>query len=885
MHRDQRRTRGTSMTMTMHIAKRLCGLLVLACLSSPVWALGLGELDLDSALNERFKANVELFDTAGLEASEIRVALATAEDFERVGVERFFFLTTLKFEIDEVRGKPVIRISSTQPISEPYLNFLIEVIWPSGRMLKEYTVLLDPPTFTQAAAPAVTAPSRDTASSQVSGAIDRGNVNVPSARSSQSSPSGSGVRSTGAVNSDGTYGATGRNDTLWKIASDTLPAADVTVQQNMLAIKRINPEAFIRDNINLLKAGYVLRTPSAADARSIGVEDAKQRVLMENEAWRTGRALPESGTAVASQSGSPDLKAQVDATDSTSTAPAATDGEGKLRIVAEAGDSAQGTADTAATEAAGSVSAEERDRLSRQLEELTYKMDRELEAAGEQVAVKERQLEVKDQEIAELQAQVAAMREQMQQLSAQRAQNQSTASNPDAPWWQSPTVLGGGLGALVLLSVLGLLFARKRRSAAEAEFYASEVEADAERAVADRSEPLFEEDAPGAAEAAVAAETLDSDWDTQADEDAAVTAVEESWDDAEDDAIYADSDADAGYDDEFAESTAENVVGSDETADGQIGDVIGESEIYIAYGRYPQAVNLLTGALAQDPDRHDVRCKLLELYAETNDRESFNSEFSTLQERCDDVEVLNAARELEGRLEEVSAEMALSDDDVAAEPAAHDTPDVDLDLALDTDDSLDDAPTVDLSDASLDADDSGDFELELDDFDGAANDATDLEASASETAFADSTASEDAADALASEPAASDDLGGDLGLDFDPDRDVEHGASVAAPGAAAVAGAAASSAAQSPADNEDLLDLDAILDDNAGLDLDGDINPEIDDEFDFADSEDGASTKLDLAKAYIDMGDEDGARDILNEVLAEGTQTQQQQAQELLENI
>ncbi|MFK7916427.1 MAG: FimV family protein, partial [Pseudomonadales bacterium] len=203
------------MRTTLHVAQRLCGLLVLACLSAPTWALGLGELDLESALNERFKADIELFDTAGLEASEIRVSLASTEDFERVGVERFFFLTTLKFDIQDVRGKPVIRVSSTQPISEPYLNFLVEVLWPSGRMLKEYTVLLDPPTFTQAAAPAVSAPSRTTASNRTSGAIDRGNVAVPRSNSSgRGSRAGSANR--GTVNGDGTYGATTRNDTLWK---------------------------------------------------------------------------------------------------------------------------------------------------------------------------------------------------------------------------------------------------------------------------------------------------------------------------------------------------------------------------------------------------------------------------------------------------------------------------------------------------------------------------------------------------------------------------------------------------------------------------------------------------------------------------------------------
>ncbi len=870
MRRDQRRTRGTSMRTSMHVAWRLCGLLLLGCLSGQSWALGLGELDLNSALNERFKANIELFDTGGLESTEIRVSLATSEDFERVGVERFFFLTTLKFDITEVRGKPTIKVSSTQAISEPYLNFLVEVLWPSGRMLKEYTVLLDPPTFTQAAAPDVVAPTRDTASSQVSGAIDRGQVNVPAPRaSSQRSAPGSRV---GGVNSDGTYGATNRSDTLWKIASDTLPADDVTVQQNMLAIKRLNPEAFIRDNINLLKAGYVLRTASSSDAKTLTVAEAQQRVIQENEAWRTGRSIPEAGAQLA-EATEPALKAQVDATDAADApAVSAESPEGQLRIVAEAGDSAQGATDPEIEGEGGAAALEERDRLSRELEELTYKMDRELELASDQVTVKERQLEVKDQEIAELQAQVARMRDEMQRLTAERAQNQSAPSDSQAAWWQSPMVLGAGLGALVLLSVGGLLVARKRRADEEAEYYAHEMATEAELATGERAEPYVaaaaEADSDALEEEATSLvdDLAESDWDAQSDEADETAETDFSAEtSAFDDGLSLD-DEQPSYTDDAEVGLAENAAG-DELQEGQISDVIGESEIYIAYGRFPQAVNLLTGALAQDPDRHDVRCKLLELYAEMNERDNFNSEMETLVQRCDDEDVLTAARELEGRLEEVAADIAQASDTEETETEeAEDDNGFDLSLDDESDDTAVDFSSVD--DSVTEA--SDDFELEIDDLDQADASAP----SAEDTAF---TEAEDEIAELYTEDAQSgsgDQLGGDLGLEFDPDRDVDSKTDLAA-------------AANDDNGDDDLLDLDALLDDNggteaesAGLDLGG-----VEDEFDFADSEDGTSTKLDLAKAYIDMGDEDGARDILNEVLTEGSETQQKQAQELLENI
>lgn len=872
----------------LRTALRLCGLLVFAGLSQSSWALGLGELDLQSALNERFDGKIELFDTAGLEGTEIRVSLASAEDFERVGVERFFFLTTLKFEVESTGGRPIIRASSTQPISEPYLNFLVEVLWPSGRLLKEFTVLLDPPTFTQAAAPEVVAPARESVAGPASGTIDRGQVNRPAPRQAPRAGNRAPRTPSARTSGDGTYGTTTRNDTLWQIASETLPAADVSVEQNMLAIKRKNPEAFINDNINLLKAGYVLRTPTAAEAKALDVADAAQRVVRENEAWRTGRVLPE--TQLAGDATQPELKAQVDATQPAASAKqAAASSDGQLRIVAEAGDSAQGGVDPGAS--GDAASAEEVDRLSRELEAMTLERDRERELLGDQLSVKDRQLEVKDQELAELQKQINEMRETMKELSAQRAQNQSVSSRAaDAAWWQSPLVLGGAAGALVLLSVIGLIMGRRRRAQAEADFYDAQTEA--ELAVAARAEPSLNDafdDAPASlpetAEAAVAEledDLADSDWDVAAETNDESVADDFGMDDveAEEDNPF------AGFDDD---SAAEHADGDDDGDHdgGQISDVIGESEIYIAYGRYPQAVNLLTGALSADPDRHDVRCKLLELYAETNDREAFDSEYAELSNRCDDAEVIAAADELRGRLEQ---DEAVALDDLEPEPSAEaDDASGALDgLSLDGDGQDEEAFASDgLADAVPEAGEAAEriealgevslsegadeFELELDGLDSTAQsveDASidlDLDLDIDDQPFA----ANDPAPVTNGETGAGDELGGDLGMDFDPDRDVATGTFEAAEAPAA-------------ATLDDDLDLDALLSDDSDSSA-GDFD--VDDEFDFADPEDGTSTKLDLAKAYIDMGDEDGARDILNEVLTEGSEAQQRQAQELLETI
>ena len=123
--------------------------LALGTLSVPAHALGLGDLSSRSALNQNFQGDIALLSVEPEELDAVRVRLADAEAFSRAGVERPFYLSLLKFEPTvTAKGRTVIRVTSEFPIREPFMNFLIEVNWPNGRLLREYTVLLDPPTTT-----------------------------------------------------------------------------------------------------------------------------------------------------------------------------------------------------------------------------------------------------------------------------------------------------------------------------------------------------------------------------------------------------------------------------------------------------------------------------------------------------------------------------------------------------------------------------------------------------------------------------------------------------------------------------------------------------------------------------------------------------------------
>lgn len=812
--------------------------LLAACLATPAqtWALGLDELDVTSALNERFVGTIELLDAQGLQTSEIVVSMASREDFERVGVERFFYLTNLKFSVEMVNGSALVKVSSTQPIAEPYLNFIVEVLWPRGRLLKEYTVLLDPPTFSQAPAPAVQAPAQNIARPAPQQSTPGTRVDLqpgtPARRPAQRAP-GDGLMTT-------------RADTLWKIASRTLPSDQVSVNQHMLAIQRKNPNAFLRGNINLLKAGYVLDIPTESESLDLASNAATQEVAAQTQAWRSGDTTEQIASNMSTANDEePQLRSAVDATQGgTQTSTSANQGQGQVRIVASTGELASGTA--SGDDPTVNVLLEENDTLARQVDELSYKLDREAEIATNQITVKDRQLEVKDQELAEMAERLRALEAQ----AAQAPQNQNQSPNPtspDTPWWMSPMMLFGVIGLLILILVVVLIRLRNARAeqdAYENEFYEDEAAADAD---------TFE-DVDDTAEA-----------NTQTDQyldDAAASAAVEPFigevEDASDEYLTTDDDQ-ITSEEESAEDLDDDTQISDdpENEPGKTGDVIGEAEIYIAYGRYGQAANLLTSVLSSEPERWDVRLKLLEVFVESHDEAAFAEQAQYVLDHCDDEEVLMACRDLEAQFD--SSHVDLSTDDasgdtaaVIADEASNDNDGIDLDLEdleLPTGASAAGAGFTDLSEETLEE------ELTLDDSTLAGVE-TDTD-SEFELEF------DDVTETIAEADSSSDELGGDLGIDFDPDREPLGESAAAA---------------------SDDVELDLPTLDEA---TDASSSDQGADEFEFDNPESGDinATKLDLAEAYIDMGDGDGAQDILKEVLDEGSPEQKQKAQSMLDSL
>lgn len=231
-----------------------------ALYSGLVPALGLGEITLHSALSQPLDAEIELFDVGDLTAEDMRVRLAPADVFSRSGVDRLYFFNDLRFTPLLRGGKSVIRVVSTQPVREPYLNFIVEVLRPNGQLYREYTVLLDPPS--SAAYRSLAAPAASAAPAVV----------ATTPRVAPVAPVRPAVMPTAQ---QGNRYSVVSGDSLWKIATRlAADAGQVTPQALMSDIHALNPQAFINGDINRLRAGAQLLLPDSLASAAPAVAEA-----------------------------------------------------------------------------------------------------------------------------------------------------------------------------------------------------------------------------------------------------------------------------------------------------------------------------------------------------------------------------------------------------------------------------------------------------------------------------------------------------------------------------------------------------------------------------------------------------------------------------------
>jgi pilus assembly protein FimV len=288
------------------------------------FALGLGAIQVKSALNQPLNAEIQVIADSPAEAAGLNVSLAKAEDFQRVGLDRARVSIPIDFEVITTGRNPVIRLTTKDPVREPFLDFLVEANWAKGRVLREYTVLLDPPVMAPAlrGSTATVAPAHEAApapstklESPPPKAKPAPHVKPPKAVAQSKpapaskpaappppkpAPAPAATRTASA----GDYGPVAEGETLSEIARAT---KDENTDTNamMLALLQANPNAFYKDNINALKRGAILRIPSHDDVKAAGnMAAAAAAVREQNQSWTSGN-VPVSKPTLVAKTGEP----------------------------------------------------------------------------------------------------------------------------------------------------------------------------------------------------------------------------------------------------------------------------------------------------------------------------------------------------------------------------------------------------------------------------------------------------------------------------------------------------------------------------------------------------------------------------------------------------
>ena len=734
--------------------------------SMSLMALGLGEIKLKSGLNQPLVAEISLLSIRGESNEQLRGKLGSASDFDRSGIERSYFLTRIKFKtITKPDGTRVIQLTTADAVKEPFLNFLVDLEWPNGRLLREYTVLLDPPIFDDAPKTVVTPVAQQPAKAKPQTSTPK--------RTAPAKPKWEGD----------VYGPTSSSDTLWGIALKVRPQG-VSVQQAMITIFESNEKAFMKGNINNLKRGAEIRVPDSAVFSQISQREALRMIAVHNESWKSGKR-PESRVVDTSS----------EASSSTSQASSSDEAEsGRLQLDTDTEDSGKG-----GSTASDFLEDEENDLLKEQNENL----NEQSRSDAEKIAQLERLLELKDEQLAKIQNRDASQAEEATTevpaaevtADADITSNDATETTevedftpvePEANTNQESFMDGlmkGSYNMLLLIvgAVVALLLIitiyRRRNQGVD---YQDAVDASSNNQNYSNNQSS-----------------------SVADDDISDTLPEIA------DDVLANVDVN---DDAIEEEFEEPEIETDESS-----DPLGEAEIYLAYGKFEQAESLLLTALEEDSERLELNSKLLECYAEMKDQDKYEQHIDSIADK------MSSDSEFENYVQELyqstwPAGQAFSNDD---QEFSFDEENSDDDYDVNSED--DDETSLDV-DAQDDMSEYQDADLE--------------ELPSTEDVFGEESDEQ-------SETEEANDFGEEVDIDLSNDDELELTDDYQVDD-------------QSDSEDDNQQDEDAIEDVN---------------------------TQLDLARAYVEMGDIEGTKEIIKEIMDIGSEQQCKDAQDILDSL
>lgn len=548
-------------------------------LTSAAHAAGLGKLTVLSALGQPLRAEIELTAVSGDEASGLTAKLASPEAFKAANIDFNPALLSLRFNVEQRGGRQFIRVSSTQPLNEPFVDMLLELAWNNGRLVREYTFLLDPAELraTQSAQVAASESARPRAEAAPAPAQSA----APAAerpRRVARAESPEAAKPAAETASQSRYRVK-QGDSLGRIAAQLKPV-DVSLDMMLVALYRANPDAFIGNNMNRLKSGRILTVPSGdavrgtddTEAHGVVVAHAADFNAYRNKlAGQVGASEPVK-TPEAGQSAAGKITAKVE-----ERPTAANESQDKLRLSKAA----------PATPAGKDTTMSAEDRIAK-----------EKELADAQTRVRELERNVSDLEkVATIKSKAGAEAEKNASVPApapvasapqpQPAPKKLPAIKPATKPVEAPPepglmsfimdnlpLVGGGAAALLLG---GLLVAQRRKK----------------KVVKPVAEPSIL-GVPSEPAHSMFAETGGQSVDTN----------------------------NSVFNSSFAPSASQ--------LDTNEVDPVAEADVYIAYGRDAQAEEILKEALRTHPERYPVRLKLLEIYAARKDQRAFETQAAEL---------------------------------------------------------------------------------------------------------------------------------------------------------------------------------------------------------------------------------------------------------------
>lgn len=578
-------------------------------LSSAASAAGLGKLTVLSALGQPLRAEIELTAVSNEEATGLVAKLASPDAYRAANIEFNPALLSLRFNVEQRGGRQFVRISSTQPLNEPFVDLLLELAWDNGRLVREYTFLLDPAELRapqpaqvaaapaagrqRAAAPAAEAPAQPAPAGRAERAARAQERAEELARARASERAAAAESAPRSPNAASRYRVR-RGDTLSDIAVRLKPT-DVSLDMMLVALYRANPDAFIGNNMNRLKSGQILNVPAGDTLRGGDAEEARGTVVAhaaDFDAYRAKLAgqvatsTPARETA-AGQSATGRITARVQ-----ERPTAANESQDQLRLSRATPAPASGAAGGANATGANTEEMVAREKELADAQQRVKELESNVNKLEELITVKNGAGAAAAGAAAEGIKPLVPADEAANEAPAQPAPKiKPKAAKPAPPPEKSLldtlmdniTYIGAGV-AVLALAALGLSQRRKQKPAAKGKGAAV---------------PAAEPSILGAAAQPSSSQSLYAETGGQ--------SVDTN---------------DSVFNSSFAPSASQ--------LDTNEVDPLAEAELYLAYNFDTQAEDILKEALRNDPLRHPVRLKLLEIYAARKDVRAFETQATEL---------------------------------------------------------------------------------------------------------------------------------------------------------------------------------------------------------------------------------------------------------------